>query len=125
MCRPRGGVGGRKVRPSVRAWIRPCAGLLAVAVGLTLTAPPAWAAQAKSAAAPQTLRAAAAAQVASIDTNKALLSTQDAAGGGARGESKNFFGTPKGIATVVLMVGAITWAGISRARDAVHSPGRK
>ena len=111
------------MRRSVRAWIRPCAGLLAVAVALTLAAPPAWAGEAKSPAAPQSLRAATAVKVASIDTNKALR-LQDAAGGGGSESSKGFFRTPKGVATAVLMAGALTWMLISRSRDAIHSPAR-
>jgi hypothetical protein len=112
------------VRRSVRAWIRPCAGLLAVAVALTLAAPPAWAGEAKSPAAPQTLRTATAVKVAAIDTNKALRLSADAAGGGGSGDSKGFFRTPKGVATLVLMAGAMTWLLVSRSRDAIHSPAR-
>jgi hypothetical protein len=63
--------------------------------------------------------------VAAIDTNKALLSSQDASPGDGSGDSKSFFRTRKGAATAVLMVGAITWMLVSRSRDIVHSPGRK
>ena len=110
------------MRRSVRAWIRLCAGLLTVAVGLTLAAPPAWAGEAPSPVAPRTLRAATAVKVAAIDTNKALLQTPDA--GGGSGSGKSFFRSPKGVATAILMVGAVSWMLVSRSRDAIHSPAR-
>jgi hypothetical protein len=111
------------VRRSVKAGSRLWAGLLAVAVGLTLVATPAWAGEAPSPVAPKTLKAATAAKLAALDTNKALMLNQDAAGASAEG-SKTFFRTRKGAVTAVLMVGAIAWVLVSRSQDALHSPAR-
>jgi hypothetical protein len=68
------------------------------------------------------LQAAVNARLASADAAKAVLSMQEPAGGA--GVSKPFFKSTKGVVVVVLLAGGITWALVSRSRDAVHSPAR-
>lgn len=105
-------------------WARGVAATLAVLMGLT-AAPP-LAAGTLEPPRQTTLAAAAATKVAATANQAvAIAPTQDAGGAGA-GESKPFFKTGKGIAALVLMVGASAWVIASRkSGDVVHSPGRQ
>lgn len=108
-------------------WARGVAAALAVFVGLAVIAPPAAAAERPLLPhKPTSLATAAEARVAaSADHAVRIAPVQEAAGGGP-GESKPFFKTGKGIAALVLMVGATAWVIASRTGgDVVHSPGRK
>ncbi len=104
-------------RDLIRA--RSLAAFLALVVGLTFLAPPAFAAAPVAPVGP--LAAAAAAKVQAAPA--AALAQAAQASPAANG--KPFFKTTKGVVVLVLMAGAISWAAVSRSNDAVHSPGRK
>ena len=106
-------------RDLIRA--RSLAAILALVVGLTFLAPPAFAA-----APPATVRPLSAAAAATVQAAPASVLAQagQAAAPAASGD-KPFFKSTKGIAVLVLMAGAVTWAAVSRSQDAIHSPGRK
>jgi hypothetical protein len=115
------------VRRSVSRPTRLWAGTLAALVGLTLAAPPFAGADAKPVAPLEgtSIRAAASARLAALDTGAAVRLTQ-AGGAASSGESNQpFIKSTKGIIAVVLLAGGITWAIVSRSKDAVHSPARK
>ena len=105
---------------------RPWAGLLAAVVGLTLAAPPSWASEAMPAPAPapQSLRAATAAKLATLDTANGVRMSQDPGAAPASDAPKSFFKSRKGAIALLLLAGGTTWAVVSRNRDAVHSPAR-
>ena len=105
------------------SWTRGVAGGLALLLSLTVAAP-CWAGEATATAVPgpSSLRAVADAKLAELDSSKAVRFAQAGAAGTA--ESKPFFKSSKGVAVVVLMVGGLTWAVVSRSKDAVHSPAR-
>ena len=113
----------RSVSRSTRLW----AGTLAALVGLTLAAPPFAGADAKPVApiVGTSIQAAASARLDTLDTSAAVRLSQ--AGGAATGDESNqsFIKSPKGVIAVLLLAGGITWAIVSRSKDAVHSPGRK
>jgi len=105
-------------------WPRAIAAVLALALGVAWTAPPAAAAESSPAAKPKTLAAAAEAKLATLDTSKGV---QFAQAGGAAGSAsgKPFFKSTKGLAAAVLMVGGMAWMVASRqSDDVVHSPAR-
>lgn len=106
-------------------WARGVAAALAVLMGLT-AAPPLAAAGMPESPHKTTLAVAAATKVAATaDQAVAIAPTQDA-GGAVAGDSKPFFKTGKGIAALVLMVGATAWLVASRkSGNVVHSPGRQ
>ena len=111
------------MEPTVREWIRPWAGPLAVVVGLTLVGSPALAGQLPAPAGPKSLRASATTTVAALDLEKSSALSQEAVPGSSEG-GKSFVRSKKGVAVLVLMAGAITWAIVSRQQDAIHSPAR-
>jgi hypothetical protein len=100
---------------------RSLAGVLVLIFGLTLVAPPAFAAPPLGPARP--LAAAAAAKVEAMPA-AALAQAAQATPAAATGD-KPFFKSTKGVLVLVLMATAVTWAAVSRSQDAVHSPGRK
>jgi len=107
---------------------RPLAGMLALSLGLTLVAPPAFAAEAPTApAVPAPALAAAAA--AKVEAMPAAAVTQAAQATPApmspATSGKPFFKSTKGVVVLVLMATAVTWAAVSRSQNAVHSPGRQ
>jgi hypothetical protein len=99
-------------------------------MAVTFVAPPAAGAGTPQAPRPKTIAMSAEAKVAAsashamavAPTAAPVQETADAAGT----EHKPFFKTGKGIAALVLMVGATSWLVISRtsSNDVVHSPGR-
>jgi hypothetical protein len=99
---------------------RSLAGVLALIVGLTLVASPAFAAPLQTPARP--LAAAAAAKVEAMPA-ATLAQAAQATPAAATGD-KPFFKSTKGVLVLVLMATGITWAAVSRSQDAVHSPGR-
>jgi hypothetical protein len=106
-------------RDLIRA--RPLAAILALVVGLTFLAPPAFAA-----APPVPVRPLAAAAAAKVQAAPAAALAQTAQASPAAGSGgKPFFKSTKGVVVLVLMAGAIGWAAVSRNQDAVRSPARK
>jgi len=106
-------------RDLIRA--RSLAAILALVVGLTFLAPPTFAA-----APPVPVRPLAAAAAAKVQAAPAAALAQAAqANAPAASSDKPFFKSAKGVAVLVLMATAITWAAVSRSQDAVRSPGRK
>jgi hypothetical protein len=96
---------------------------LALVVGLTLVAPPAFAAPLPAPA--RTLAAAATAKVEAMPVATLAPAAQatPAAATATQG-GKPFFKSTKGIVVLVLMATAVSWAAVSRSQDAVHSPAR-
>jgi hypothetical protein len=95
-------------------------------MGLTVVAPPALAAGMPKPLPKTSLRTAAATKVAAnLNTAAAIAPAPDSAGG-STSESKPFFKSGKGIAALVLMIGASAWVLQSRlsGSDVVHSPGK-
>jgi hypothetical protein len=100
---------------------RRLAGALAVVVGLTLVAPPAFAAVPAPASHPIT--AAATAKVAALPA--ASLAQAAPAAAPPASADKPFFKTPKGVVALVLTAGATAWLIQSRNSNKVTSPGRQ
>jgi hypothetical protein len=115
------------VRRSVSRPTRLWAGVLAALVGLTLVAPPFAGADAKPVAPPAgtSIRAAASAKLATLDSSAAVRLTQAGADASSGESHQPFIKSTKGIIAVLLLAGGITWAIVSRSKDAVHSPARK
>jgi len=99
---------------------RPLAVVLSFVVGLTLVAPPAFAAPLPAPARP--LSAAATAKVEAMPL-ATLAQATPAAAAPPKGD-KPFFKSTKGIVVLVLMATGLSWAAVSRSQDAVHSPAR-
>lgn len=105
---------------------RPVAGALALVVGLTLAAPPIFAAGSQATIPTQPLVAAAAAKVNSMPVGSLGPAAQAAPTPAAQDTGgKPFLKSTKGILAVLLMATGVTWVAISRSQDAVHSPARK
>jgi hypothetical protein len=109
---------------------RPLAGALAVLVGLTFVAPPAFAAESKApwAAAAQPLAASAAAMVEALPA-AAVAQAAPAAPSAAKPAStttqgKSFFKTPTGVASLVLLGGALGYMAYSFSNGRVKSPAK-
>ncbi len=92
---------------------------LALVVGLTLVAPPAFAAPARPLAAAATAKVEAMPVATLAPAAQATPAPAAATQGG-----KPFFKSTKGVVVLVLMATGITWAAVSRSQDAVHSPAR-
>lgn len=108
------------------AGARGVAATLAVLLALTVTSPPLAAAGTPQKPRQTTLAAAAATKAAASSDHAVTIAPTQEAGGAAAGESKPFFKTGKGIAALVLMIGATGWVIASRkSDDVVHSPGRE
>ena len=113
---------------------RPLAGVLALLVGLTFVAPPAFAAEASSAtpAAPaQPLAAAAAAMVEALPADAVAQATPAkpaaptaAKPASAAAEGKSFFKTPTGVVSLVLLGGALGAMAYSFSNGRVKSPAK-
>ncbi|HSD27467.1 MAG TPA: hypothetical protein VLL75_09185 [Vicinamibacteria bacterium] len=102
------------------------AGALAVVLGLTLVAPPAFAAGPATAASPHPIAAAATAKVEALPA-ATLAQAAPAAPPAVPAETagKPFFKTTKGIAALVLTIGATAWLVQSRSSNKVTSPARQ
>jgi hypothetical protein len=99
------------------------AGTLAVVVGLTLVAPPAFAAPLPAPARPLAAAATAKVEAMPVATLSPATQSNPAAAVPAKG-NKPFFKSTKGIVALVLMAVGVGWVATSRSQDAVHSPAR-
>ena len=96
---------------------------LALVVGLTLVAPPAFAAPLPAPARPLAAAATARVEAMPVATLAPAAQATPAAAAATQGD-KPFFKSTKGIVVLVLMATAVSWAAVSRSQDAVHSPAR-
>lgn len=107
------------MRRRLTSWARPVAGVLALVVGMTLSAPPAFAAEGKPStprAGTSRLAATTAARLATLaPAPRAFAQTQAAPAAGT--DSKSFFSTPTGVAAIVLMVAGVGFAVYSANHD--------
>ncbi|HET7747030.1 MAG TPA: hypothetical protein VFM29_06990 [Vicinamibacteria bacterium] len=116
------------MRRHLAAWARPLAGLLALLMGLTFSAPPAAAAEAAASARPVASKptiADAAAKATRTVPRAALMQTTDAPAATETADSASgFFGTTRGKLALVLFAGGIGWTIYSAKndRDPVKSP---
>ena len=99
------------------------AGILALVVGLTLVAPPAFAAPLPAPARPLAAAAAAKVEAMPVATLSPAAQANPTMAAPAKGD-KPFFKSSKGIVTLVLMATGIGWIAASRSQHGVHSPGR-
>jgi hypothetical protein len=104
-------------------WARPLAGSLALIVGLTLAAPPAFAGEPQTAAPVQPLAAAAAAKVNSLPA-EALAPRPAQDPGSMPSGDKPFFKTRKGAIAGVLLAAALGYMAYSMSDDRVKSPAK-
>lgn len=108
-----------------RSWIsrvKPLAGLLALAVAVTVTAPTHAADEAAAVEpAPAPLRAAVEARLSTTQVPAEAVTTQAATSEGAP-PSKSFFRTGKGIAVIALMAGGVGYTLYSKSHDRIKSP---
>lgn len=104
---------------------KPLAGISAFVLGLTMVAPPAFAAEVRATPA-RLLAAAAAARVEAMPAAAVAQAAQATPTPAApTTDGKPFFKSTKGIVVMLLMGTGLAWAAVSRNQDAVHSPGRK
>ena len=109
---------------------RPLAGVLALLVGLTLVAPPAFAAEASApapAAPAQPLVAAAAAMVEAVPVAtlaQAAPAPKPATATAAETGHRPFFKTTQGAIALVLLAGTIAYTGYSLSNDRIKSPAK-
>jgi len=101
------------------------AGALALVLGSTLVAPPAFAAEPASAASPRPIAAAADAKVEALPA-AALAQAAPAAPASAPVETggKPFFKSTKGAVALVLMAGTLGYMGYSLSHDRIKSPAK-
>jgi hypothetical protein len=98
---------------------------LALVLGLTLVAPPAFAEGPASVAPPRPIAAAANARVAALPAATLAQATPAApAAGPADAGGKPFFKTTKGAIALVLIAGAIGYTGYSLHHDRIKSPAK-
>lgn len=104
---------------------RPLAGALALTLGLTLAAPPAFAAEPATAASPRPIAAAATAKVEAMPaaTLAQAVPTAPAAAPAETGD-KPFFKTTKGVIALVLLGGTLGYMAYSWSDDRVKSPAK-
>jgi len=101
------------------------AGALALVVGLTLVAPPAFAAEPAPGPAPRPIAAAATAKVEAMPAASLAQAAQAApAAAPAETGDKPFFKTTKGVVALALLAGSLGYMAYSMSNDRVSSPGR-
>jgi hypothetical protein len=101
------------------------AGALALIVGLTLAAPPAFAAEAAAVADPRPIAAAAAAKVEAIPAASLAQATPATpATAPTQSADKPFLKTTPGVIAVALLAGGLGYMAYSWSNDRVNSPGR-
>jgi len=101
------------------------AGPLAIVLGLTLAAPPAFAAESATAAAPRPIAAAANARVAAVSAEVLAQATPAApAAAPADTGNKPFFKTTTGVIALVLLGGTLGYMAYSMSNDRVKSPAK-
>lgn len=98
------------------------AGALALIVGLTLVAPPAFAAEAAAVADPRPITAAAAAKVEAMPA--ASLAQAAPAAAPAPSGDKPFFKTTQGVIALAFLAGTLGYMGYSMSNDRVKSPAK-
>jgi hypothetical protein len=102
-------------------WTSPVAGALALVMGLTFAAPPATTAaeagKAPMARVPSRLSAATTAKLATLAPTPRAFAQTPSSPPSSGGESKSFFGTPAGVAAIVLMVAGVGFAVYSANHD--------
>lgn len=101
-------------------WTSPVAGALALVMAITFAAPPATAAEAgKAPMAPvqSRLSAATAAKLATLAPSPRAFAQAPSSPASSGGESKSFFSTPAGVASIVLMVAGVGFAVYSANHD--------
>jgi hypothetical protein len=104
---------------------RPLTGALALTLGLTLAAPPAFAVGPATAASPGPIAAAAAAKVEALPVASLAQVAPAPAAASAESGDKPFFKTTKGVVALVLTIGATAWLVQSRIDNKVSSPARQ
>jgi hypothetical protein len=101
------------------------AGTLALVLGLTLVAPPAFAAGPATAASPRPIAAAATAKVEALPATTLAQAAQAApAAAPAETGDKPFFKTTKGVIALVLLGGTLGYMAYSWSDDRVKSPAK-
>jgi hypothetical protein len=101
------------------------AGALALVLGLTLVAPPAFAAGPATAGSPRPIAAAATAKVEALPAATLAAAVQAApAAAPAEAADKPFFKTTKGALALVLLGGALGYTFYSFSNDRVKSPAK-
>jgi len=101
------------------------AGALAFVLGLTLVAPPAFAAEPATAASPRPIAAAATAKVEAMPAATLALAAQPAAAAApAETADKPFFKTTKGAIALVLLGGTLGYMAYSMSNDRIKSPAK-
>jgi hypothetical protein len=106
-------------------WSRRLAGLLALAVACTVSAPPVAAADAPAGPGRSGLAAATAAKLATLKpATKAFAQTQAAPETTSAPDHRPFFKTPTGVAAIILMVAGAGYVAyrIPKDNEKVHSP---
>ncbi len=102
-------------------WTSPVAGALALVMGLTYAAPPATTAaeagKAPMARVSSRLSAATTAKLATLAPTPRAFAQAPSSPPSSGGESKSFFGTPAGVAAIVLMVAGVGFAVYSANHD--------
>ncbi len=101
------------------------AGALALVVGLTLVAPPAFAAEPAPGPAPRPIAAAATATVEAMPAASLAQAAQPApATASASTGDKPFFKTTTGVISLVLLAGTLGYMGYSMSNDRIKSPAK-
>ena len=104
---------------------RPLAGTLALVLGLTLVAPPAFAAGPATATSPRPIAAAATAKVEAMPAATLAQAAQAAPATAPAGTGdKPFFKTTKGVVALALLAGGLGYTVYSFSNDRVSSPQR-
>ena len=101
---------------------RPLAGALALVVGLTFVAPPAWAAS--PAPEPRPIAAAATAKVEAMPAATLAQAAQAAPTAAVETGDKPFFKTTKGAIALVLLAGGLGYMAYSFSNDRIKSPAK-
>ena len=101
------------------------AGALALVLGLTLVAPPAFAAEPATATSPRPIAAAATAKVEAMPAATLAQAAQTAPATAAAGTGdKPFFKTTKGAIALVLLGGTLGYMAYSWSNDRIKSPAK-
>ena len=99
------------------------AGALALVVGLTLVAPPAFAVEPSPGPTPRPIAAAATAKVEAMPA-ATLAQAAQAAPAAAPAGDKPFLKTTTGVVALVLLAGALGYMGYSMSNDRIKSPAK-
>lgn len=100
------------------------AGVLALVVGLTLVAPPAFAAEPAPGPAPRPIAAAATAKVEAMPAATLAQAAQAAPAAAPAETGKPFFKSTTGVIALVLLAGTLGYMGYSMSNDRIKSPAK-